>query len=755
MCFTPTLDEFRDFNKYIAYMEDQGAHRCGIAKVIPPKEWCPRKSYDNIGHLKIEAPISQFVTGQQGVYQVYNIQKKSLTFDEFAQMARSDKYKAPTAKNYEELERKYWKNVTFNQPLYGADIQGSLTDPDVDMWNINHLDSILDNVAKEYGVSIPGVNTSYLYFGMWKATFAWHTEDMDLYSINYLHFGAPKAWYAIPPEHGQRLERLAKGFFPECHEECSSFLRHKMTLISPSVLKQYSIPFNKVVQEAGNFIVTFPYGYHCGFNHGFNCAESTNFASLRWIDYGKKATHCWCRSDMVRINMDLFVQKFQPEQWPEYSRGKQETVALKPVVGDKRASQGPIMSSSGSATKRIRLIDPAKQDWTDQFCGLWQSQPRDTLLEKAFNELVSAGGKHCCVCSLGAKDGVFTHFNGQKLKEVHSKLVNASKTKLHPSEHGVKSLKVVVKRALIQLPPSLLIKSEVADEKKEASTSGEELLSCSKCSVCVHRSCYRVQDDCPGGRWLCNPCQQNATASAECCLCALRGGALKSTSCGRWAHVVCTTSIPEVVFQDPLRREQVVLSGLPRARKRLRCALCQKVNGESHSQGVCVQCSWARCCTSFHVTCGQYRGLVSGESGGLVCHKHVTQLDKTLLEIAAGDSVYVCLDDGSYTSGTVDHTQEQTLYEVSFEEENSVCTDLLPTDILEQQSDGHPEVGAAVTVRWTDDQLYAAKFLGYHTTLQYTVCTTEGVMTTVSDDRIYSTKEKLPRSVLNKIRALK
>lgn len=45
----------------------------------------------------------------------------------------------------------------------------------------------------------------------------------------------------------------------------------------------------QVTQEAGEFIVTFPYGYHCGFNHGFNCAESTNFGSERWIDFGKKA----------------------------------------------------------------------------------------------------------------------------------------------------------------------------------------------------------------------------------------------------------------------------------------------------------------------------------------------------------------------------------------------------------------------------------------------------------------------------------
>ena len=109
------------------------------------------------------------------------------------------------------MERKYWKNITFNQPIYGADISGSISDDDLDSWNIQRLGSILDLINADYNVKIEGVNTAYLYFGMWKTSFPWHTEDMDLYSINYLHYGAPKSWYAIPPEHGRRLERLASG----------------------------------------------------------------------------------------------------------------------------------------------------------------------------------------------------------------------------------------------------------------------------------------------------------------------------------------------------------------------------------------------------------------------------------------------------------------------------------------------------------------------------------------------------------------
>ncbi|XP_034476639.1 probable lysine-specific demethylase 4B isoform X3 [Drosophila innubila] len=325
MVFRPTWEEFKDFPKYVAYMESQGAHKAGLAKVVPPSEWVPRRSgYADLDALNvtIPAPICQVVTGKQGCYQQINIQKKPLTVKQFSELASTERYATPKHFDFEDLERKYWKNITYVAPIYGADVSGSITDTDQDSWNINRLGSILDFVNKDYNIQIDGVNTAYLYFGMWKTTFAWHTEDMDLYSINYLHFGAPKTWYVVPPEYGRRLEKVANQYFPASYKNCNAYLRHKMTLISPQILKQHNVPVSKITQESGEIMITFPFGYHAGFNHGFNCAESTNFAMERWIEYGKRATQCTCSNDMVKISMDTFVKRFQSERYDAWMEGR-------------------------------------------------------------------------------------------------------------------------------------------------------------------------------------------------------------------------------------------------------------------------------------------------------------------------------------------------------------------------------------------------------------------------------------------------
>ena len=325
--YYPTWEEFKDFKSYIDYLErEEGAHLSGVVKVVPPKEWVPRKSGYNLDdfNYEIAGPIKQHFkqVGARGCYQTKGIVQQKTTVKEYEKMANSNQFKPPNHCSYEDLERKYWKTLSFCPPIYGCDVADSITDEDQDSWNIRDLKTILNLVNEDYDQEIKGVNSPYLYFGMWKATFSWHVEDMDLHSINYLHYGAPKTWYVVPPRYGYLMEKAARELFPNVASWCSNFMRHKTCLISPNVLDKLGVPYQKVVQEERNAIIVFPYAYHSGFNHGFNIAESTNFALERWIEYGKRARQCDCTRSRVTFSMDTFVKRFQPEKYDDWKSGK-------------------------------------------------------------------------------------------------------------------------------------------------------------------------------------------------------------------------------------------------------------------------------------------------------------------------------------------------------------------------------------------------------------------------------------------------
>lgn len=97
----------------------------------------------------------------------------------------------------------------------------------------------------------------------------------------------------------------------------------------------------KVAQNEGEFMITFPNAYHAGFNTGYNCAESTNFATVRWIDYGISAKMCTCKADSVRIVMDPFVQRFKPpEEYLRYLNSQAHLMS----VSTYEYSEGPMVS---------------------------------------------------------------------------------------------------------------------------------------------------------------------------------------------------------------------------------------------------------------------------------------------------------------------------------------------------------------------------------------------------------------------------
>ena len=63
-------------------------------------------------------------------------------------------------------ERKFWKALGVNPPLYGADTPQSLFDEELEFgWNLRKLGCLLH----EYDIpDIPGVTTPMTYFGMWR-----------------------------------------------------------------------------------------------------------------------------------------------------------------------------------------------------------------------------------------------------------------------------------------------------------------------------------------------------------------------------------------------------------------------------------------------------------------------------------------------------------------------------------------------------------------------------------------------------------
>lgn len=63
-------------------------------------------------------------------------------------------------------------------------------------------------------------------------------------------------------------------------------LMRKTVMISPSILLTRGVPVYRATQRPRELIVTFPKGYHSGFNHGFHTGEAINFAMPDWIPYG-------------------------------------------------------------------------------------------------------------------------------------------------------------------------------------------------------------------------------------------------------------------------------------------------------------------------------------------------------------------------------------------------------------------------------------------------------------------------------------
>jgi hypothetical protein len=163
----------------------------------------------------------------------------------------------------------------------------------------------------------PGIHTPYLYIsaiegggkgggsgrkrgtaasggGVVVSPFAIHTEDSELYSLNYLHVGAPKYWLVVPAQDSARLERRLRECYaqqpahirnqlrlhalpPPPARACSQAVRHMSVWVPAATLDRWHVRYTRVEQRAGELVVTAPGAYHQGWNGGWNVAESSNY----------------------------------------------------------------------------------------------------------------------------------------------------------------------------------------------------------------------------------------------------------------------------------------------------------------------------------------------------------------------------------------------------------------------------------------------------------------------------------------------
>ena len=232
----------------------------GALQIVPPPEYQASRSYESID-LTVRSPIHQDVRGSGGVYEVLNIPRRSMSVKEFRAMAESKQYEPPKCgDDPDALERLFWFELGSicgrSIQSHGHHAQETLDSDQGHLWSrcawvgvgsraegvlivfvrvFSNITSYGTGVEcqcaghdpgrhqrevwgqdprRQHGIPvfwcgkhIDGLDRASIDWlwctGMWKACFCWHTEDMDLYSINYIHFGAPKTWSVV-----QHLDRF-------------------------------------------------------------------------------------------------------------------------------------------------------------------------------------------------------------------------------------------------------------------------------------------------------------------------------------------------------------------------------------------------------------------------------------------------------------------------------------------------------------------------------------------------------------------
>lgn len=93
-------------------------------------------------------------------------------------------------------------------------------------------DSLFQIVTKK-AEEISGIVIPWAYVAGKFSTFCWHTEDLFLYSLNYMHEGGTKTWYAIPYSDVVKTREYLLRKYKEKLKEKPTLLNEVIIFFSP------------------------------------------------------------------------------------------------------------------------------------------------------------------------------------------------------------------------------------------------------------------------------------------------------------------------------------------------------------------------------------------------------------------------------------------------------------------------------------------------------------------------------------------
>lgn len=121
----------------------------------------------------------------------------------------------------------YMSSRSVNDVISYPRANGSVMDLYNLLWNLAHFPSLV-NAIIDNGHIFDGVTLPYSYLGMLYSIFAFHIEDLSMFSLNYLYWGARKSSTSIAVPWAPRFEKLHQLLY---RTTCRNPLSHKTSVI--------------------------------------------------------------------------------------------------------------------------------------------------------------------------------------------------------------------------------------------------------------------------------------------------------------------------------------------------------------------------------------------------------------------------------------------------------------------------------------------------------------------------------------------